>query len=58
MCDKYNNYFSPNQRREGYGIIIYIQVFKNNLIDGLGRLIISNGDYYEGEFLKDKKFSH
>ena len=33
-------------------------MFKNNLAEGRGRLIMSNGDYYEGEFQKDKIYGH
>ncbi len=33
-------------------------MFKNNLAEGLGRLITTNGDYYEGEFQKDRISGH
>jgi hypothetical protein len=50
----YYGYYNKNYEREGYGILIlpdgskYIGFFKNNKMNGRGRLISSEGDYYEG----------
>jgi hypothetical protein len=51
----YYGYYSKNYEREGYGILIlpdgskYQGFFKLNKMNGRGRLISSDGDYYEGK---------
>jgi hypothetical protein len=50
----YYGYYNNIYEREGYGILIlpdgskYQGFFKNNKMNGRGRLISSDGDYYEG----------
>jgi hypothetical protein len=50
----YLGYFNKLWQMEGYGVLIltdgskYQGFFKNNKMNGRGRLINFNGDYYEG----------
>jgi hypothetical protein len=50
----YYGYYNANYEKEGYGILIlpdgskFQGFFKNNKMTGRGRLISSDGDYYEG----------
>ena len=52
----YSGTWDKNLNRHGFGTYIqnngckYIGMFDRNVISKCGRLIDSNGDYYEGEF--------
>lgn len=56
----YVGYFNKYWMREGYGILLlkdgskYQGFFKENKMNGRGRLVGTKGDYYEGEFKDDK----
>jgi hypothetical protein len=51
----YYGYYNDKWEREGYGILIYPNgskyqgFFKNNKLNGRGRLVSSQGGYYEGK---------